>query len=93
MLDAEYINVPAVSGPTVDRGKQISMHYSHKHEISFLTSTRKEQYIVQRERFIGADDRKREVRDDVPVKQNRTRDLKNKVQRDFQETDTGTKAL
>ena len=34
MLDAEYINVPAVSGPTVDRGKQISMHYSHKHEIS-----------------------------------------------------------
>ena len=56
MLDAEYIKVPAVSGPTVDRGKQILMHYSHKHEISSLTSTTKEQYIVQRERFIGADD-------------------------------------
>ena len=56
MLDAEYIKVPAVSGPTVDRGKQILMHYSHKHEISSLTSTTKEQYVVQRERFIGADD-------------------------------------
>ena len=56
MLDAAYIKVPAVSGPTVDRGKQILMHYSHKHEISILTSTRKEQYIVQRKRLVGADD-------------------------------------
>ena len=56
MLDAAYIKVPAVSGPTVDRGKQILMHYSYKHEISILTSTRKEQYIVQRKRFVGADD-------------------------------------